>query len=265
MGRASGLERQKSMNQEECRVEENRSIADGFYSMILQAPLAAAAAAPGQFVHVSCEGSQLCRPISICESFPAEGRLRLVYEVRGTGTAWMSRRRVGDTVRILAPLGHGFTPPQGCSHPVLVGGGLGVPPLLQLAKGLETPAALLGFRSGNVAILADDFRRAGAQVEIATDDGSLGRQGLVTDLLRERIGAGQCDYIAACGPLPMLAGVSALAREAGIPCQISLEERMGCGMGACLVCVCKVRRADGEGYARVCADGPVFWAQEVCL
>ena len=87
----------------------------------------------------------------------------------------------------------------------------------------------------------------------------------MTELLRERIEAGQCDYIATCGPLPMLAGVSALAQESGIPCQISLEERMGCGMGACLVCVCKVKKSDGEGYARVCADGPVFWAQEVVL
>lgn len=191
--------------------------------------------------------------------------LRLVYEVRGTGTAWMSHRCAGDTLRILAPLGRGFTPPEGAKHPVVVGGGLGVPPLLELAKSMRAPTALLGFRSARAAILTEDFQRGGAQVEVVTDDGSLGRKGLVTEPLKERIAAGKCDYIAACGPLPMLASVAALAREAAVPCQVSLEERMGCGMGACLVCVCKVRRADGEGYARVCADGPVFWAQEVCL
>lgn len=251
------------MIQEICRVMENRSIADGFYSMILQSPQAASKAAPGQFVHVTCEGSQLCRPISICEADPVAGTLRLVYQIRGTGTAWMAERKTGDSIRILAPLGHGFTPPEGIQHPVVVGGGLGVPPLLQLAKGMQSPVALLGFRSAGAAILTEDFECAGAEVDIATDDGSLGRKGLVTELLRERMKAGQCDYIAACGPLPMLSGVSALAQEAGIPCQISLEERMGCGMGACLVCVCKVQKAGGEGYARVCADGPVFWAQEV--
>lgn len=253
------------MIQEICRVVENRAIADGFYSMMLDAPQAAAEALPGQFVHITCEGSQLCRPISICEANADKGTLRLVYQVRGTGTAWMSGRGVGESLRILAPLGRGFTPPDGVRYPVLVGGGLGVPPLLELAKGLERPAALLGFRNAGAAILTQDFEGVGAKVNIATDDGSLGRQGLVTELLRERIEAGQCDYIAACGPLPMLAGVSALAQESGIPCQISLEERMGCGMGACLVCVCKVKKSDGEGYARVCADGPVFWAQEVVL
>lgn len=251
------------MVQEQCRVMDNRFIADGFYSMILQAPEASGPAQPGQFVHITCEGSQLCRPISICEIDRQAGTLRLVYEVRGAGTAWLARRREGDTIRILAPLGHGFTPPDGVRHPVVVGGGLGVPPLLELSKQLDRPAALLGFRSKEAAILAPDFERAGARVGIATDDGSIGRHGLVTELLKEQIETGKCDYIAACGPLPMLRGVAGLAVQAGIPCQVSLEERMGCGMGACLVCVCKVQKTDGEGYARVCADGPVFWAEEV--
>ncbi len=251
------------MVQEICRVMENRSIADGFYTLTLQAPRSAATAQPGQFVQVTCEGHQLCRPISICEVDREEGFLRLVYQIRGKGTAWLSQRSEQDSLRILAPLGHGFTPPEGVKHPVVVGGGLGVPPLLELAKGMKNSAALLGFRNQSAVILKEDFETVGAETEIATDDGSLGHHGLVTDLLRRRIEEGKCDYIAACGPLPMLRGVAELARDAGIPCQVSLEERMGCGMGACLVCVCKVKKADGEGYARVCADGPVFWAQEV--
>lgn len=253
------------MIQEVGRVTVNEQVAPGIYSMVLHAPQAAAQAAPGQFAHISVAGRTLARPLSLCEIDPAAGTLRLVYQVKGDGTAWLADRRAGEELRLLAPLGRGFTPPAGVKRPVVVGGGIGVPPLVELCKRLPAPTALLGFRGAKQVVLTRELEAAGAHVRIATDDGTAGHPGLVTDLLRDLLTADGCDYIAACGPLPMLAGVAALADAAGVPCQLSLEERMGCGLGACLVCVCRVRRADGEGYARVCADGPVFWSREVVL
>ena len=246
-----------------CEVLRNTPIASGFYDMWIAAPQMAREAKAGQFAHLVCGEKTLRRPISLCEIDRAAGRLRLVYEVRGEGTKWLSSLLPGQSLSVLAPLGRGFTVPEGAKHPVLAGGGLGVPPLLDVAREHKNTTALLGFRSQAAAILTEDFRGACDEVEVVSDDGSIGQKELVTAPLERRLKAGRCDYIAACGPKAMLKGVKALAVQYGVPCQISLEERMGCGVGACLVCVCKVKKAEGEGYARVCKDGPVFDAKEV--
>lgn len=217
---------------------------------------------PGRFIHVKCgEGLLLRRPISICDW---QGDcLRMVFEVRGEGTRWLSQRKAGDKLDVLGPLGHGFD--VSGAKLLLVGGGIGVPPLLGCAKAAAGQGnevhAVLGFRDEAHRMLTGDFEACGACVGVISDDGSTGRKGFVTDLVEELLDKENgFTSILACGPKPMLKGVAALAARHNIPCQVSMEERMGCGVGACLVCACDM--ADGR-RRHVCKDGPVFNAQEV--
>lgn len=236
------------------------------WSMVIDCPAVAEKALPGQFVNLLPDGNfTLRRPISICGIDKAAGTLRIVFEVRGKGTAALSQLRAGDTVNMLAPLGHGFTLPESASRVILVGGGIGTPPMLPLAKIYGEKAVVIsGFRNAESAILQDDFAATGAKTILCTDDGSAGRFGLVTLPLEEEIMAQKPDLICACGPLPMLKATAALAETYEIPCQVSLEERMGCGIGACLVCACRTKDKNGaEQYLHVCKNGPVFDAKEV--
>lgn len=251
--------------QTEGRIAAMRRLGRAAYDITLYAPELADAAAPGQFVHIRCGEKPLRRPISICSIDRKAGALRLVFEVRGQGTQWLAQRQAGEPLDVLGPLGNGFTLPEDGAGTLLVGGGIGTPPLLAVAQARPgRMEAILGFRDAGACILARDFALACANVQLATDDGSLGCHGLVTDLLKARLLQGKpCAGILACGPTPMLKAISAIALEHGIPCQVSLEERMGCGVGACLVCACKTKEADGEHYRHVCKDGPVFDAKEV--
>lgn len=217
----------------------------------------------GQFLHVKCGAEHLLRrPISVCLAQADEpvDLVRIVFEVRGEGTAWLSRRKAGDRLSVLAPLGNGFE----CGEKdrlLLVGGGIGVPPLLGVAAQLgEKAIAVLGFRNKDAVILEEDFQAAGAKTFIATDDGSYGHHGLVTDLCRDQ----DFDCVMACGPAPMLKAVTALAEQRGVPCYVSLEERMACGIGACLGCAVALNKEDGTQYfGHVCKDGPVFESHRV--
>lgn len=217
----------------------------------------------GQFLHVKCGAEHLLRrPISVCLAQADEpvDLVRIVFEVRGEGTAWLSRRKAGDRLSVLAPLGNGFE----CGEKdrlLLVGGGIGVPPLLGVAAQLgEKAIAMLGFRNKDAVILEEDFQAAGAKTFIATDDGSYGHHGLVTDLCQEQ----DFDCVMACGPAPMLKAVTALAEQRGVPCYVSLEERMACGIGACLGCAVALNKEDGTQYfGHVCKDGPVFESHRV--
>ena len=235
----------------------NEKIAEGIFDMRLRWQQDDLSVACGQFAHVYVPGKSLRRPISVCDA--TGGVLRLVYQVKGEGTKIMSQLQPGGTVDILAPLGNGFTVRQGKRY-CLIGGGIGVPPMLYTAKQCDNPLIITGFRSQSLVILQDDFKALGETL-LCTDDGSAGVKGFVTDLLRARID--EVDEVCACGPTPMLKAVAAVCREYGKPCQISLEERMGCGVGACLVCAVKVRKNGEEVMQHVCKNGPVFNAEEV--
>lgn len=240
-------------------------IAPGVYTCMLYVPKIASAAAIGQFVGVLCEGYELRRPISLCGFDAGLGLLRLVFEVRGKGTEWLSRRKAGEELDLTGPLGHGFPLMDKNSRAVLVGGGIGTPPLLPLAQHYGGSATVItGFRNGGAAILQEDFAAAEADCRLCTDDGSAGFHGFTTQALEQRLEEGRCDVIYTCGPKIMMKRVAAMALERDIPCYVSMEERMGCGVGACLGCVCGTKGPDGEKQmTRVCLNGPVFDAKEV--
>ena len=219
---------------------------------------------PGQFVHIKCGDALLLRrPISVCtcQEDDPEDLLTIVFEVRGEGTEWLANRPAGRSVDVMGLLGNGFaiTPESRC---LLVGGGIGVPPMVgcaQYTQGRST--AIVGFRSREKAILTDWLERECAKVMVATDDGSLGYHGFVDALVRQELEQDKnYDAVLACGPKMMLRNVAKAAQEFGVPCQVSMEERMGCGVGACLVCACGMK--DGS-RKHVCKDGPVFDSKEV--
>lgn len=236
----------------------NEKIAEGIFDMRLEYGDENIPVKCGQFAHVYVPGKSLRRPISVCDA--SGGVLRLVYQVKGEGTKILSEMKPGGTVDVLAPLGNGFNIEKGRRY-ALVGGGIGTPPMLYTAKQCENPLVISGFRTKGLVILQDDFKSAGAETLLCTDDGSAGKKGFVTDLLKER--SEEYDEVLACGPTPMLKAVAALCKTLGKPCQISLEERMACGVGACLVCAVRVRKNGEEVMQHVCKNGPVFKAEEV--
>jgi len=237
----------------------HESIDNGVYSLVLHAPKIAAEAKPGQFVMVYLDKSDLLlpRPISLCDADKAAGTITLVYMVVGEGTSVMSQWQAGQTIKIMGPLGNGFSI-EGLQNATLVGGGLGVPPLVFLQKELTKngiPTKIyLGFKekSNMKALFAG--QQIAANLHIATDDGSDGQKGLVTGLLKD-----VSSPILACGPAPMLKALSQYAKSANIPCQVALEERMACGIGACVGCAVKTV----TGYQLCCKSGPVFDSEEV--
>lgn len=244
-------------------VTEKKTLAKEIYSIKVLCPDAAKAASAGQFANITAQGKTLRRPISICGIDKEEGTLRFVFEVRGKGTEIIARANVGDTLDILGPLGNGFRIPEG-KRVIAVGGGIGVPPLLEISRKAGSDCtAILGFRNYEKIILADEFKENGSDVIICTDDGSIGVHGLVTVPLAEELAKGDVSAVCACGPEPMIKAVVRLCEEKGVPCQVSLEQRMGCGVGACVVCSCMTVKDGKEHYARVCKDGPVFDAKEV--
>lgn len=247
------------------KVIHQEPIGTGIYSMQLQADAIAAAAAAGQFVNLySRDGARLLpRPISLCEIDGGAGTLRLVYRTAGKGTEEFSRLHSGAEIEIMGPLGNGFQKKAG--RAILMGGGIGIPPMLQLAKELSRMGtqvqAILGYR--DEVFLDTDFE-AYAEVYYASEDGKHGVKGNVMDALRTY--AIQGDRIYACGPTPMLRAIQTYALEQNIEAQLSLEERMACGVGACLACVCQSKEKDSHtnvNNKRICKDGPVFFAGEV--
>ena len=244
---------------------EKRTLAKGIYSVIIDAPELADEAEAGQFANIGIPGFTLRRPISICEIDRERGTLRFVFEVRGKGTYALAQLSEGDSLDVLAPLGRGFKIPEG-KKIIVVGGGIGVPPLLEIAR--ETSSlctAILGFRDYTRIILNDEFEEFGTKTILCTDDGSVGVHGVVTSPLEEELKSGNYALVCACGPEPMIKAIIKTCEQYDVPCQVSLEQRMGCGVGACVVCSCMTVRNGEEHYARVCKDGPVFNAEEVKL
>ncbi len=257
-----------SRRKEDAVILSQEKIAEGIYSMWLKTD-AARGAAPGQFISMySRDGSRLLpRPISICEVGKGKTSLRVVYRVTGenTGTEEFSRMEAGDMVPVIGPLGNGFPLERAeGKRAFLVGGGIGVPPILELAKQMncEKKQIIVGYRNEET-FLKDEFGRNG-ELYISTEDGSVGTKGNVMDAIRENGLA--ADVIYACGPTPMLRAVKAYAEEKGIECYLSLEERMACGIGACLACVCRTKEKDHHTNVknrRICKEGPVFLSTEV--
>ncbi|MCI7108259.1 MAG: dihydroorotate dehydrogenase electron transfer subunit [Agathobacter sp.] len=258
--------------QERATVLSQECLGAGIYDLTIQTKEIAAHAKAGQFVSVySDDASKLLpRPISLCGIDAEAGTLRLVYRVtgEGTGTEEFSRLKKGDTVKILGPLGNGFTIEPG-KKAFLIGGGIGVPPMLQLAKDIKKAGVVpfqivMGYRDANTFLL-DEFKEQ-AETFVATEDGSVGTKGNVLDAIRAN--ALTADVIYACGPTPMLRALKAYAAEQGMDCYISMEERMACGIGACLACVCNSTSKDEHSNVnnkRICKEGPVFDAKEVEL
>ena len=249
-------------------VAEQKKLAEGIYSMWLLAEEIAVQAKPGQFISVYSNDKSrvLPRPISICEIDREQGKLRIVYRVVGKGTEEFSKASSGDTFEILGPLGNGFPLEEAKGKRVLmVGGGIGVPPMLQTAKEAEAEAVIVsGYRNSDL-FLKEELENAGS-LYIATEDGSVGTKGNVLDAIREN--GIQADVMFACGPTPMLRALKQYAEEKNMPCWISMEEKMACGIGACLACVCQSKNVDAHSHVhnkRICKDGPVFLSTEVEL
>lgn len=248
-------------------VVSQEQLADGIFSMWIQTE-AAKTARPGQFISMyTNDGSKLLpRPISICEIDTETSKLRVVYRVTAekTGTEQFSKMKAGDTLPIIGPLGNGFPLEAGKGkRAFLIGGGIGVPPILELAKQLDCEKQIImGYRDADT-FLKEQFEENGT-VYISTEDGSVGTKGNVMDAIREN--GLEADIIYACGPTPMLRAIKQYAEEQGIECYISLEERMACGIGACLACVCQLKEKDHHSNVnnkRICKDGPVFLSTEV--
>lgn len=253
---------------EKAKIVSQETIGTGIYSMWLQTENIGKAAKPGQFISVYSKDKSrmLPRPISICEADGESGQLRIVYRVAGKGTEEFSGYGPGEELDILGPLGNGFPLERmsGEKKAFLIGGGIGIPPMVQLSKQLPgEKQVVLGFR--DELFLTEELEKNG-KVYIATEDGSTGTKGNVLDCIREN--ALEADVIYACGPTPMLRALKAYAQEAGIECWLSLEEKMACGIGACLACVCKSKEKDEHSQVhnkRVCKEGPVFLSTEVEL
>lgn len=264
----------------EMTVRQTDRIADGIFRTVLSAPEKDRfePVLPGQFIGVYPEdpAALLPRPISICRQDPATGDLTIVYRTVGRGTADIARVPAGGKLRVLGLLGNGYDLSEFAGkRALLLGGGIGIPPMLELAADLTgqnkaaagsrtaSVTAVLGYRNSDFFLL-EEFRNAADRVLIATDDGSAGTKGTVLDAVRAD--GMDFDVIAACGPLPMLRGVKNFAAERGVPAYISLEERMACGVGVCLGCVCRTVRKDSHSRvnnARICTEGPVFAAEDV--
>lgn len=243
-------------------VLDNKEISPNIFKIVTRSMELARDSKPGQFVNFySKDGSRILpRPISICETNKINNTLTFVYAVVGKGTEEFSRIKVGEYLDVLGNLGNGYSIDDDINEHIIVGGGLGIPPLLELAKTLKGKISVyLGYRSET--FLLKEFEDLGIQVYIATDDGSKGLKGTVVDLLKQNKARGQMVY--SCGPKPMLRALSSWVDQEGIQAQFSLEERMGCGIGACVGCVCKIKKEESFEYKKVCVDGPVFWSREV--
>lgn len=247
---------------EQAVIIRQEEISYGIYSMWLKTEQIAEKAKPGQFISLYChDGSRMLpRPISICEIDKKDKALRIVYRIAGKGTEEFSQMSTGESIEIVGPLGNGF--PLKEKKAFLIGGGIGIPPMVELAKQLNCEKQMvLGYR--DTMFLQEEFKGLGSMY-VATEDGSYGTEGNVLDAIREN--GLDAEIIYACGPTPMLKAIKEYAMANGIECWLSLEEKMACGIGACLACVCKSKEKDSHTHVnnkRVCKEGPVFRAEEV--
>lgn len=235
------------------KIIDNKKIAEKTYFMSLEGDTSAITK-PGQFINIKLDGFFLRRPISVCDC--ENGKLSIIYKVVGNGTKEMSELPVGAELDILSGLGNGYDTSKSGDCPVLIGGGVGVPPMYLLCKKLvsegKKATVILGFNSEKEVFGVDEFKATGAEVYVTTADGSVGTKGFVTDVLKNL----DYTYFYTCGPMPMFKAIESIAKTSG---QYSFEERMGCGFGACMGCTCKTK----YGNKRICKDGPVLEREEI--
>ena len=240
------------MKQSIFKIQSNSALTEKVYKMVLSGDTSAITA-PGQFVNIQLSGHFLRRPISVCD-YDAE-TLTIIYKVVGKGTATMANMTAGETLDILTGLGNGYDLSLSGDRPVLLGGGVGVPPMYNLAKKLiaegKKVSVILGFNTKSEIFYEEEFKKLGCEVTVTTVDGSYGKKGFVTDALPQ-----DYSYFYTCGPEPMLKAVYKATATSG---QMSFEERMGCGFGACMGCSCKTL----TGYKRICKEGPVMKKEEI--
>ncbi|MGI6225848.1 MAG: dihydroorotate dehydrogenase electron transfer subunit [Peptococcales bacterium] len=252
------------------KILENTQILPQFYLLRLVAPEIANKAVPGQFVMVKVSQNLdpfLKRPISLHRINKESGTIELLYQVIGKGTSNLSLMSQGE-LEIIGPLGNGFSWEENHKRVALIGGGCGIAPLLALGEELVKQGkevhVLLGAQTKEKLLNEVEFKKLGCHVQVATDDGSYGKKGFVTEIFKDLLLTTTLDQIYCCGPFPMTKDVIKITQENNIPCQVSLEERMACGVGACLGCVCETRSNEGNlAYQRVCHDGPVFDGDEL--
>lgn len=241
------------MNQVMMKITDNKKIAEKTYFMSLEGDTSEITK-PGQFINIKLDGFFLRRPISVCDC--ENGKLSIIYKVVGNGTKEMSELPVGAELDILSGLGNGYDTSKSGDCPVLIGGGVGVPPMYMLCKKLvsegKKATVILGFNSEKEVFGIDEFKATGAEVYVTTADGSVGTKGFVTDVLKNL----DYTYFYTCGPMPMFKAIESIAKTSG---QYSFEERMGCGFGACMGCTCKTK----YGNKRICKDGPVLKREEI--
>jgi len=251
------------------KVMENKQISSDIYDLRIYSPEQAKKATAGQFlgIYTGSADKILPRPLSICEIDAADGIMRVIYRIVGGGTMDIAKIKAGEGLRVLGPLGKGYMIDANYRSFAIVGGGLGVPPLLELASGIRKAApdakiaVYLGFRDKTQVILEDDFKKYADEVTVCTDDGSYGVQGNVIDAMS----TGRLfEVVYSCGPKPMLKALAGYAEQANLPCFVSVEEHMACCIGTCLACAVKAKEDGGTTVnKRACYDGPVFNAKEL--
>ena len=234
-------------------IKSNKKLTDSIYEMVLVGDTSSITA-PGQFINIKLDGFYLRRPISICDYDDAT--ITIIYKVVGEGTEVMSKMNAGEKLDVLCGLGNGFDTSKSMDKPVLIGGGVGVPPMYNLCKKLinegKKVTVILGFNKKEEIFYEDEFKKLGADVKVTTVDGTYGVKGFVTDALKNI----DYSYFYTCGPMPMFKAIESTATTSG---QYSFEERMGCGFGACMGCSCKTK----YGNKRICKDGPVLTREEI--
>jgi len=257
-----------------CEILDKKVLEEDIFSIKLRCENIAKEAVAGQFLHIKCGNERILRrPISICDISGDE--VRIVFEIKGEGTKWLSECDIGQKLNVLGPLGNGFSIQKDETSKekrvVIIGGGIGAPPMLYAAKAARAKGlavtAILGFRNKNNCILADEFEKVCDEVIITTDDGSVGIKGTVLSPLEKLLEEENISAVLSCGPFVMQKAIAELAVRFKVECQVSLEERMGCGVGACLVCACATyehnEKAKEAKMSHVCKDGPVFSASEI--
>ncbi len=258
--------------QKQAELISKEQLTSDIYKFCIKAPEIVEEAKPGNFIEIRVSDQTepfLRRPISIYNIDKEKGLLEFIFQVKGKGTEILAKKETGNLVDIVGPLGHGTFNYQDYKNLAIIGGGIGIFPLYELAKTAKKENKnvniYLGFRNKDYVVLEDKYRNVSDNLIITTDDGSYAEKGFAINFLEKDIEEGKIDSIYACGPLPMLKAIQKLALEKNIPCQISLEEKMACGLGVCLGCAVKTANSPKEApeYLHVCKAGPVFQAKDV--